>query len=371
MKAKLIIPFILLFFCQGIVAQDKPEITKVDRIRLAEAFKLGDSIGNRVWKDWTKAPFAVLLVTSEYEFLLRHPAPSRDFSRLGYDSLLKSDVHYRKRTQSTGLLATFPAISGSMISTIVVGQAEKTSAKTSTTWVVKLLHEHFHQLQNSQPNYYADVKALNLSRGDQTGMWMLNFPFPYDKPELQERFLALSELLARAIQTSQSDRAQTLTNYLRAREEFQQLLTPDEYRYFSFQLWQEGIARYTEYQVAKMAAARFRVSREFRALEDYTPFSQTATAIHANIFKRLRTQKLGESGREVVYPFGAAEGLLLDLVSPQWRRRYLTEKFDLGRYYSKRSNWRANQSSLDLPNGAPLLSSRGSNSPTTRAQSWR
>lgn len=336
MKARLFIPLILLFCCRAIMAQDRPAIARVDRIRLAETFRLADGIGNRVWKDWTKAPFAVLLVTPEYEFLMRHPAPSPDFSPLGYDALLKSDVYYRKRTQSTSLLATFPAIRGSNISTIVVGQAEKTSAKTSTPWVVILLHEHFHQLQYSQPDYYAGVNALNLSRGDPSGMWMLNFPFPYDKPEVQERFQALCALLAKAILASQSDRAQTLASYLRARQEFQQLLTPDDYRYFSFQFWQEGIARYTEYRVAKLAAARFKVSKEFRALEDYTSFSQTATEIHARIFRQLGTQKLGDSHRDVVYPFGAAEGLLLDLISPQWRSRYFAEKFDLGRYYPRR-----------------------------------
>lgn len=338
MKARLFILVILLFCCRGMVAQDRPEMARVDRIRLAETFRLADNIGDRVWKNWSRAPFAVLLVTPEFEFLLRHPAPSADFASLGYDALLKSDVYYRKRTQSTGLLATFPAISGSMISTIVVGQAEQTAVKTSTPWVVMLLHEHFHQLQYSQADYYPGVNSLNLSRRDSSGMWMLNYAFPYDKPEVQERFLALSALLAKAIQASPSDRAQTFASYMRARQEFQQLLAPDDYRYFSFQFWQEGIARYTEYRVAKLAAARFKVSREFRALEDFTPFSQTATAIHARIFRQLATQKLGDSRRDVVYPFGAAEGLLLDLVSPQWRRRYFRDKFDLGRYYPRRFN---------------------------------
>ncbi len=36
-----------------------------------------------------------------------------------------------------------------------------------------------------------------------------------------------------------------------------QQLKPDDYKYFSFQVWQEGIARYTEYKFLEaMAAAR-------------------------------------------------------------------------------------------------------------------
>src|ERR1700720_1987030 len=130
MKAKLIVPLIALLHFHSALAQDKPSIPDVDRTRIAEAFNLGDSIGDVVWKGWNKAPFALLLVTSEYEFLIRHPKPSADFMLLGYDSHLKSDVYFRKRTQPTHFLATFPAIGGSMISTIVVGQAENASAKT-------------------------------------------------------------------------------------------------------------------------------------------------------------------------------------------------------------------------------------------------
>ncbi len=96
-------------------AQSQPVLSAIDRTRLAEAFRLGDQIGDRVWPRWSKAPFAVLLVTSDTEFLIRHPQPSADFTKLGYDALLKSDVYYRKRQYDTGLLATFPAVGGSRL----------------------------------------------------------------------------------------------------------------------------------------------------------------------------------------------------------------------------------------------------------------
>jgi len=76
----------------------------------------------------------------EREFLIRHPQPSKDFTLIGYDSLLKSDVYFRKRVFGTNLLATFPAVGG--VSTIVIGQAENTDKKTSTPWAVTVLHEH-------------------------------------------------------------------------------------------------------------------------------------------------------------------------------------------------------------------------------------
>lgn len=333
MKLKFATLFVLLFICQRGLPQEKPAIPEIDRIRMAEAFRLGDRISNYVWQGWTKAPFAVLLVTPDYEFLVRHREPSPDFIKLGYDSLLKSDVYYRKRSLPMGLLATLPAIKGSMIPTIVVGQAENTTAKTSTAWVVILLHEHFHQLQYSNPTYYDDVKALNLSHDDQTGMWMLNYPFPYDRKEVQEQFALMSKSLLAAIEAPKADLTNKLAAYLQARRTFQQLVTPDDYKYFSFQLWQEGIARYTEYRIALLASTKFRPSKNFSLLKDYTSFADVVKETRERSLRQLLTQKLASSRREVVYPFGAAEGFLLDKVNPRWQSRYFTEKFDLDKYF--------------------------------------
>lgn len=308
-------------------------ISEIDRIRLAEAFRIGETLGNKVWKDWDKAPFAVLLVTPEYEFLIRHPRPSKDFTLLGYDSLLKSNIYFRKQTQSINFLATFPAVGG--VSTIVIGQAENTSQRTSTPWVITVLHEHFHQLQDSQPTYYQEVDALNLSRGDRMGMWMLNFAFPYRDAKVAERFSALSKLLAETLQTKNKfGFTAKLNEYLEARREFRQMLNPDDYKYFSFQIWKEGIARYTEWRIADLAARKYKPSKEFLALKDYTLFKNAAdTILNKQIMTNLPILQLEKSERNVFYPFGAAEGLLLDRVNPKWQSRYLTEKFFVDTYF--------------------------------------
>lgn len=329
-----ILVLVIFLTAPHVLAQEKPAIPDVDRTRLAEAFRIGEKLGNRVWSNWDKTPFAVLLVTPEYEFLVRHPRPSADFTLVGNDSLLKSNVYFRKRTQPIHFLATFPAVGG--VSTIVIGQAENTMKKTSTPWVVTVLHEHFHQLQTSDPTYYAEVEALNLSRGDQTGMWMLNFAFPYKDAQVREQFFQLSKLLAATLQArKKSDISANLAKYLRTRKAFQSLLSSDDYKYFSFQVWQEGIARYTEFRIADLAAKKYRPSREFRALKDYTPFKEVAAEIlNKQILGNLPALQLEKSERLVFYSFGAAEGLLLDRAYPKWHSRYLTEKFYIEKYFS-------------------------------------
>jgi len=322
----------LLLVAASASAQDKPALREVDRTRLAEAFRLSDQLSDELWAGWSKAPLAVLLVTPDKEFLIRHPQPSKDFTPLGYDTKLKSEVFYRDRKFATNLLATFPAVGG--ISTIVIGQAENTASKTSTPWVITLMHEHFHQLQDAQPNFFKDTEALNLSHGDQTGMWMLNYPFPYATPEVSQQVAVLARLLVDGMEAkTPAVYSSKLASYREARDALKKMLNADDYKYLSFQLWKEGIARYTEDRVAHWAAAKYQPTSEFRNLKDFTTFAAAADQVRQRIVHELSTLKLENYKRVAFYPLGAAEGLLLDRANPKWRTRYFAEKFANEKYF--------------------------------------
>lgn len=298
-----------------------------DRTRLAEAFRLAEAISDSVWPGWTRAPFAVLLVTPGREFLLRHPSPSADFVRVGYDSLLQTSVFVRPRVFSPALLATFPAVLG--VPTIVIGPAELTG-KHSTAWVLTILHEHFHQLQTSRPDYYAGVAALNLARGDETGMWMLNYPFPYDSAVVRARFAAFTRSLAAAVALRGSgESAAAMRTVIDARDHLRASLSAADYRYLAFQMWQEGVARYTELQVARLAAKHYVPTAAFQALPDYTEFSIEAAALEREIHAGLSNVQLERAKRVAFYPAGAATALLLDATVPGWKRDYFERAFSL------------------------------------------
>lgn len=323
---------VILFLSATSPAIAQPRFPDSERILLAEAFRVNEMVGDRVWSGWSKAPFAVLLVSPEYEFLMRHPRPSSDFTSLGYDSLLGSDVLFRKRVFAPNLLATFPAVNG--VPTIVIGEPENTEAKTPTRWLVTLLHEHFHQLQMSQPGYYADVDSLKLARGDKTGMWMLSFPFPYDSVEVQRQFLLLCRSLSDALQSSGgSDFRSKVLSYLERKRKFREILSPDDYRYFSFQLWQEGIARYTEYRIAALGDGEYRPSMQFASLKNATSLRQEADSLRNRILADLPRLSLGSLRRVAFYTIGAAEAMLLDRARPGWQRLYFTKKFFTDEYF--------------------------------------
>lgn len=311
-----------------------PAIEQIDRTRIAEAYRIGEKLQDRLWAGWSTAPFGLLFITDDHEFLIRHPKPNAEFTSIGYDKLLKSEVFVRPRKFQKNFLATFPAFGPTPV--IVIGKAENTTDKTSTRWVFVVLHEHFHQLQYSRPGYFADVTALDLHGGDQTGMWQINYPFPYKDERLVADFRKLSDLLLAAYGSKDGNEQRTaFSRYLMAREKFAAALKPVDYKYASFQLWQEGIARYTQYKMAELAARELKPSKGFRSLPDFTPFDQEAKRLKEMTLDEMRTLDLAKWQRVVFYPFGAVEGLMLDKLEPDWRAKYFEHKFALERFYHK------------------------------------
>jgi len=304
-----------------------PKLNDIDRTRLREVAIQLNAVFDSVWTSEINVPLTILLVTPENEFLIHHPTPSDDFTLLGFDSLLSSDVYYRPTVFPTSFLATFPAVNG--LSTIVVGQAENTQAGTSTPWMVTLLHEHFHQLQTTQPGYYNGVNALNLHGGDQTGMWMLNYAFPYDSLQVSTQFTKLATSLRAAILsrgTAQFE--QDAKTYLAERRRFRSLLSDNDYRYFAFQLWQEGFARHTEYACTLEAARRSTLTREFKELEDFVKVNDVANSLLETALDLLQNAELPDIKRVAFYSIGFGEGLLLDELQPDWRDDYFSNPFE-------------------------------------------
>ncbi|MGH8003546.1 MAG: hypothetical protein ACRECJ_02325, partial [Limisphaerales bacterium] len=285
---------------------------------------------NKIWEGWNKTPFAVLLVTPTGEFLLRHPQPTDDFEPFFYDPILKTQILHRKPRFPINLLATFPAVGG--VPTIVVGQPEAVS-KSSAEWVIAVLHEHFHQLQMSRPGYFAAVESLGLAGADKTGRWMIDFPFPYDSAQIGETFAELGRLLVNALRALDAEKTVKVLEYLEARKRFQELLAPGDYKYFSFQLWQEGVARYTELRMADLTARMYKPSPRFRALLDFTSFRVVADSMRADLLSGLSDLSLSKQRRIAFYYLGAGEALLLDRVNSNWQKQYFKDKFFIEKYF--------------------------------------
>jgi hypothetical protein len=297
---------------------------------IKEAKKISQELGDKLWPGTGKIPFAIILVTNSTEFLMYHPYPSNDFAPAGNDTILKTPVYKRPRIYNKEWLATFPAVNG--VNCIVVGTVANTG-RSETDWMITLLHENFHQFVYSSPGYYDAVKKLNLSGGDETGMWMLNYPFPYDSMPVIKQYEKYSTALANAVKAvNKKTFKQQYRLFKKEKNKFKKILRPDDYSYFSFQLWQEGLAKYTEYKFLELLAS-YQMSTEILNMTGFTPIKTYTKEFYDNELKNLQILQLSAEKRICIYAVGFAEGLLLDVINKKWRRHYLVQKFSTDSFY--------------------------------------
>ena len=263
--------------------------------------------GDAIWPGYGDAPFGFLLIEGDREILLCHPTAPPGFTDEGRDPATGCTRRTRARSGLPDtLLAAMPIFGPPSV--IVMGTPEATGRELRW-WRATIHHEHFHQWQAALPDYYARVAALDLSGGDLTGMWMLNFPFPYADPAAGAAYADAARALAVALRARGSrgfNRA--VRDYLGKRRAFAAAVGERNWRYFEFQLWQEGIARWTENAIATRSA-------------DPTTRA-SAYADQAGFEAELERPDLARNQRTVVYTMGASEALLLEACHANWRGRY-------------------------------------------------
>jgi len=299
MRSTILWPILIALAVRPLAAQERA--ATATRAPVAEAFALFGRVGEQVWPGWGVAPSQLLLVSDSTEQFYTSPSTG-------------VVTWSRPRRFPATLQATFPAVDG--IPTIVIGTPDGTGTPRDR-WRLVVLHEHFHQLQYSRPDYYQRLNALGLARGDTTGMWALNYAFPYDSAPIRAAFDRWSAALHAALAGPARDRA---AGGMRAREvkrALDRLLSADDRRYLDFQLWQEGVPRWIELAIAREGFKAGVVdSAALRWQED-------------RLVNALTRVDLARDRRTVVYPVGAAVAELLEWEGMGWRERYFERMFVL------------------------------------------
>lgn len=316
-----------LIFLSSSKVQSQSEIRLEDKIRIGEAMKVSQFVSDNIWKDWSKTDFVILLVTDSLEYLVNHPNPSADFTESYFDTYLNSKVHVRKKIFQNNFLATFPAVNG--VSTIVVGTPENTK-QSSIDWTVTLLHEHFHQYQSNYNGYYFGIEALDLKDGDETGMWMLNYKFPYEDSLVNKSFNDLKRNLISVYNAiGEKSFKKKVSKYIKSKAAFKKIVTEKDSKYFEFQLWQEGLARYTEYAVLSfLIENNYQFTEDFKRLNDYESLEDNFQRRIKKLIEEAEKVNLKENQRVCFYSLGAMEGLILDKYKISWRKKYFNKLFN-------------------------------------------
>lgn len=283
-----------------------------DEFREATDFQqlrgFAQTTGDRLWAGYGEAPFGLLLVAPGQEVLLCQNEVPAGFTPSG-ETEAGCDRSVRPRSQLPGGLLAAMGVFGPR-ETIVMGSPDATG-RAYPAWLRTILHEHFHQWQTSRPGYQEAMAALGLADNDPSAMWMLNFPVPYDEPTLVAAHARASLNLAAALDAKEAKpfRAR-FREYLAARKAFADAAGERNWRYIEFQLWQEGVARWTEMQLGL-------------SYPDPT-VREAAVALDAETRAELASPDLKRKRREFVYAYGAAETRLIERCDPSWRDRYLS-----------------------------------------------
>ncbi len=289
---------------------------------IVEARTIAKTQGDTIWPGFAKTPYPILLTGDEHSFLFCPASAAEGFEALGTEPVTGCSVKIRKREFAPNLKATFPAVDG--IATVVIGIPDVTEGNNAA-WVSTLLHEHFHQLQMSKPDYYKQVSALDLSGGDDSGMWMLNYPFPYAQTDVAKGFQNMAHALGHALRAGEDAAFQSrLLVYQKARRAAFARISIAEGRYAEFQLWQEGVSRYSEIAFAEAAIERFRRG------ESPHDYSALALNLRVRVLRNLDNFDMAKHGRVSFYALGAGEALLLDRLRPHWRAQYFHSGMALG-----------------------------------------
>ena len=276
-------------------------------VSLAAVRSFARERGEALWPGYGNAPFEFLLVEAKKETLLCRAAVPSGFKSAGHDGDVDCPRFVRDRTPlSDTLLAAMPLFGPPP--TIVMGTPE-TTKRTPASWLRTILHEHFHQWQFSLPDYFKRTDALDLKGGDTSGMWVLNYAFPYAEPRVVAAQAAASVALADTVEARGTGAFKArMDAYLTMRDSFRAAVSEKDWRYIEFQLWQEGVARWTEIQLGK-------------SYPDPGVAASAAT-LEQRTLEALREPDLKGQGREFVYAYGAAEAMVLAACGPKWRERY-------------------------------------------------
>lgn len=301
--------FMLANAANGIAAQADDAAMRLGPA-LAQLRDFARGQGEKIWPGYGMAPFGFLLIGSTQETLLCRDDVPDGFVAAGRDAATGCTRYTRPRSGLPDtLLAAMPLFGPP--TTIVMG-TPRTTGRSAADWLRTILHEHFHQWQMNLPDYFARSEALDLKRDAADSTWMLDYPFPYEAKSPRRAYARASRALADALAARGTPRlADAFARFIRARMDFAARVSARDWRYLEYEQWFEGAARWTEIALGKIypdAAVR-----------------DAAATLERRTLEQLRTPDMARQRRELVYPFGAGEFLLLDACDTDWRSRYTAQ----------------------------------------------
>lgn len=310
-------------------AQAVVDLSPRERVLLEEVQHLTSSLAPTLWADWPSQFPPFMLLTRGQELLIGHPHPPEDFVALRSQHV-GGRLWARGTSETTDLQASY-LING--VKTAVM--SAPAASDNPYVWVLKAAHEVFHC-------YHGTARMRDPLVGKFSIYDDLSFPFPYSDPDQLAALRLEAEIVFRLATADADDLASLVTQsrLLPLAWRVQRALwgEPAFEEYKLDTEWSEGVARYTERELARLAA---------------TPGAYRPTPLFARTFpgssyeivfreeygdnkmtNPIRFVGEGVRGREMFYFLGMGKAYALDRINPEWRTVYrqhtLDELLELG-----------------------------------------
>jgi hypothetical protein len=312
------------------------QLNELDKQRLAEALHLRKLLGDLVWPGFGGAELPVIVWNHNYSFLVGLPQAPQGWETVTDDDFQGRPYHRQKSTDpqnfavpvgdvwaaSTATKSETDAFLRQIFRDILPPLIEdifpyRILLQPSEVQISAVAHESFHvfqqmrvpeRLATAEQAHQAGVRYWEADKTMQPG-WQTEIDFLLQAvkadPDDQARLLARKFLELRQARRAQAALSPELVDYERQLE------------------WEEGLAKYVELAIWRMA---------------YEHTGYITTLMDDKAFKGYRTypnrlkQELGQLGRQAsqdgevrFYYTGMAQALLLDRLSPGWKEKAFQE----------------------------------------------
>ena len=334
-------------------------LSDLDKARLAEATHLRKSLGGEVWPGWGEADIPIIVHNEGFAFLVGYPEPPagwvmepRQEVRGGAWELVPQDdfmgqPYYRQQltdaaktpenftvrvgerwaatlqTKEYSFIRFVDGFGGELPSIVRAIFPYRLMWKPlggdSEAYIAGLVHEAFHSYQGSTA-YERFAKAENAAGSEVN--------YPWGDEHVVDAWQAEMEILAKAGQVKSRDAAKDLARrFLEKRAERRAMgrLDPGLVEYELQREWLEGLAKYAELSITRMAATEPGYTASAALAED-PDFHDYASRER---FWRLQFQELkrmtNHRGEIRFYYTGMAQAVLLDWLAEGWKLRAFEE----------------------------------------------
>lgn len=334
-------------------------LSPMEKARLAEVFHLRQILGDTVWPGWGREDIPVIVYNEEYAFLIGYPNPPAGWIKIPRrakqggpwqpvpDDTFEGQAYYRQHLPDPkSTPQSFTVLVGDrwVASILTREYAEiafyagfreqlphwlrdvfpyplvwKLLMGETDTYVAAVEHEAFHSFQGIlAPTRLEEAETITRVEGR----------YRWDDPALDDAWKGEIDLLVQAVRaTSDNKAAELARHFLSARDKRRAAssLSADLVNYERRREWLEGLAKYAEVSIGRVAAAtpNYEPVSSIAADPDFKKYTTRERYWSQQLDEARRT--FGREGGTRFYYSGMTQALLLDRLLPAWKEQIFNQ----------------------------------------------